>query len=213
MDRVIFTVVLGYLLGSVPFSLIVSRLVMKIDLREHGSGNLGAANTFRTLGATPGVAVLLLDACKGAASALLGALLWREGLALGQVELMLLGGLAAVCGHIWTVFASFRGGKGVAAAAGVFAAVAPAAFAISFATWVAVVAVWRYASLGSVVASVVLPFAVFATTWNRVEGWQSVFAVSVVVTILVVLRHRGNLGRILEGTERRLDLRRGEQSE
>jgi glycerol-3-phosphate acyltransferase PlsY len=213
MERIVITVVAGYLLGSVPFSLIVGKLVMGIDVRQHGSGNLGAANTLRTLGVTPGVAVLLLDACKGATGALVGSLLWREGLPAGEVELMLLGGLGAVCGHVWTVFASFRGGRGVAAAAGVFFAVAPAAAAMSLAVWVILVAVWRYVSLGSMIAAVILPVAVFGTTWKRVEGWQSLVAVSLAVAVLVVFRHRGNLERILKGTERKLSVPRGEESE
>jgi glycerol-3-phosphate acyltransferase PlsY len=213
MERIAAAVILGYVIGSVPFSLIIGKFVMGIDLRQHGSGNLGAANTFRTLGGTSGVAVLLLDASKGAAGAVVGSLLWREGLPLGQTELMLLGGLASVCGHVWTVFAAFKGGKGVAAAAGMFVAIAPAAFAISLGVWLVVVVIWRYVSLGSVVAGVVLPFSVFATCRNGAAGWQSVFVVSALVAILVVWAHRGNLGRLLDGTERRLTFRRGEQSE
>ncbi|UCF79252.1 MAG: glycerol-3-phosphate 1-O-acyltransferase PlsY [Candidatus Eiseniibacteriota bacterium] len=213
MERIVATVVLGYVLGSVPFSLIAGRFLRGIDLRQHGSGNLGAANTFRTLGPFPGVAVLLLDGSKGAASALVGSLLWRPGVVVGQVELMLLGGLAAVCGHLWTAFASFRGGKGVATAAGVFAAMAPVPFAIALGIWAAVVAVWRYVSLGSVVAAVALPLAILAAGRKQVEGWSSLLLVSMGVAALVVFRHRENLKRILSGSERQLNFRGGEESE
>ena len=209
MDRIILTIACGYLLGSVPFSLILGKLSTGIDLREHGSGNLGAANTFRTLGAMPGVGVLLLDVSKGAMSAIAGALLWRQGIGLGEVDLMLVGGFSAVCGHIWTVFASFKGGKGVAAAAGMFASIAPAAFGFSLAAWVLVVGVWRYVSLGSIVGAMVLPAAVYLTSARRVKGWESMFVVSLAVAILVLVVHRSNLKRLLQGTERKLCIRGG----
>lgn len=209
MDRIILTVLLGYLLGSIPFSLIVGKLATGIDPRDYGSGNLGAANTFRTLGAASGVGVLLLDVSKGAMSALAGSLLWRQGMGLGEVDLMLLGGLSAVCGHIWTVFASFRGGKGVATAAGMFISIAPLAFVFSLTAWVLVVVVWRYVSLGSIVGAIVLPIAVYLTSARRMNGWESMFVISLVVTMVVLVAHRGNLRRILQGTERKLSIHGG----
>ncbi|MCX5799876.1 MAG: glycerol-3-phosphate 1-O-acyltransferase PlsY [Candidatus Eisenbacteria bacterium] len=209
MDRIVLTVLFGYLLGSIPFSLIVGKLSKGVDPRDHGSGNLGAANTFRTLGAAPGVGVLLLDVSKGAMSALAGSLLWRQGIGLGEVDLMLLGGVSAVCGHIWTVFASFRGGKGVAAAAGMFLSIAPAALGVSLAVWVLVVARWRYVSLGSIAGAVVLPVAVYFTSAGRVNGWESMFGVSLAVAVLVLVAHRSNIRRILQRTERKLSLRGG----
>jgi glycerol-3-phosphate acyltransferase PlsY len=209
LDRIILTILFGYLLGSMPFSLIVGKLSKGIDPRDHGSGNLGAANTFRTLGAVPGVAVLLLDVSKGAMSALAGSLLWRQGSGVREADLMLLGGLSAVCGHIWTVFASFRGGKGAAAAAGMFMAIAPAAFSFSLLAWVLTVAVWKFVSLGSIVGAIVLPIAVYLTSAGRVEGWESMFVVSLAVAILVLVAHRSNVRRILQGTERKLSIRGG----
>jgi glycerol-3-phosphate acyltransferase PlsY len=122
---------------------------------------------------------------------------------------MLLGGLSAVCGHIWTVFASFRGGKGVAAAAGMFMAIAPAAFAFSLVAWVTTVVASRYVSLGSIVGVLVLPVAVYATSARNVDGWESTFVVSLAVLILVLVAHRSNVRRILQGTERKLNIRGG----
>lgn len=209
MERVIVSVALGYLLGAIPFSLIAGKLTRGIDLREHGSGNLGAANTFRTLGAGPGLVVLSLDAGKGAAGVAAAALLWRGSVGLGRTDLMLLAGLAAVAGHIWTVFASFKGGKGVATAAGVFAAIAPLAFVICLAVWLAAVSVSRYISLGSVLAAVCLPMAVYLTSSARTADWQRVFWVSLLVAAVVVARHRGNISRILRGNERKFSLRGG----
>jgi glycerol-3-phosphate acyltransferase PlsY len=209
LGRIILTILSGYLMGSIPFSLIVGKLSKGIDPRDYGSGNLGAANTFRTLGAVPGLGVLLLDVSKGAMSALAGSLFWRQGIGLREMDLMLLGGLSAVCGHIWTVFASFRGGKGVAAAAGMFMAIAPVAFVFSLGAWVMAVAAWRYVSLGSIVGAVVLPIAVYVTSARSVDGWESTFVVSLAVAILVLVAHRSNVRRILQGTERKLSIRGG----
>jgi glycerol-3-phosphate acyltransferase PlsY len=207
---IVLCLVLGYLMGAVPFSLVVARLTKGIDLRQHGSGNLGAANTFRTLGPGPGVAVLLLDAGKGVASAVVAAALWRSSSGLGKTDLMLLAGLAAIVGHIWTVFASFKGGKGVATAAGVFAAVAPAAFVICLGVWTATVVLSRYISLGSILAAVSLPVAVYLTAARETQGWKRILLVSVLVAVIVVVRHRGNIARILRGNERKFSLRGGQ---
>lgn len=209
LDRVVLAILAGYLLGSIPFSLVVGKISKGIDPRNHGSGNLGAANTFRTLGAGSGVAVLLLDVSKGAMGTLAGSLLWRSGVGLRETDLMLIGGLAAVCGHIWTVFASFKGGKGVATAAGMFLSIAPLAFAFSLAAWVLMVAVWIHISLGSIVGSVVLPVAVYFTSAKKAEGWESMFVVSLAVTVLVLVAHRNNIRRILNGTERKFSIRGG----
>lgn len=200
---------LGYVLGSIPFSLVVGKIAMGVDPRNHGSGNLGAANTFRTLGLAPGITVLLLDVSKGAMSALAGSLLWKQGTPLGPQDLMLLGGLAAVCGHIWTLFASFRGGKGVATAAGMFAAIAPLAFAVCFTVWILVVAISKYISLGSIIAAILLPIAVYATSAQRTGRSFSMLAVSLLVTAVVLVAHRGNFKRIFQGTERKLRIHGG----
>ncbi len=212
MGPIVLSIVTGYVLGAIPFSLIAGRLLRGIDLREFGSGNLGASNTLRTLGAGPGVAVLLLDAGKGALSVLVASLLWREGIGLTRTELMLLAGLASIAGHIWTVFASFKGGKGVATAAGVFAAVVPIAFAFCLGVWVVAVAASRYISLGSVLAAVSLPVAVYLTSDKNPERWHSVLWVSMIVAVIVIVRHRSNIARIIGGTERRFSLRGGQSN-
>jgi glycerol-3-phosphate acyltransferase PlsY len=156
------------------------------------------------------VAVLLLDAGKGVASAVVAAALWRSSSGLGKTDLMLLAGLAAIVGHIWTVFASFKGGKGVATAAGVFAAVAPAAFVICLGVWTATVVLSRYISLGSILAAVSLPVAVYLTAARETQGWKRILLVSVLVAVIVVVRHRGNIARILRGNERKFSLRGGQ---
>lgn len=210
MERVILSAAVGFFLGAIPFSLVAGKLLRGIDLRQFGSGNLGAANTFRTLGAAPGVAVLLLDAGKGVLSVLVASWLWQAGFGLGRTDLMLLAGLCAIAGHVWTPFASFSGGKGVATAAGVFAVVAPLALLICLIVWVVTVVVTRYISAGSILASISLPVGVYLTTIGEPGRWHSVLWISAAVAIIVVARHRGNIARILQGSERRFSLRGGQ---
>jgi glycerol-3-phosphate acyltransferase PlsY len=210
LERVILSAVVGFFLGAIPFSLLAGRLLKGIDLREFGSGNLGAANTFRTLGAAPGVTVLLLDVAKGALSVLIASWLWKAGLGLGRTDLMLLAGLCAIAGHVWTPFAAFSGGKGVATAGGVFAVVAPLALLICLVVWVVAVAVTRYISAGSILAAISLPVGVYLTTTAESGRWHSALWISAAVAIIVVARHRGNIARILDGSERRFSLRGGQ---
>lgn len=190
-------ILLAYLVGSLPTAYLVGRL-KGIDVRRVGSGNMGATNVYRTLGAGPAAVVLLIDAAKGAVAALLlprwfaltDPVLWGAVL-----------GLVAMLGHSRPVFLGFKsGGKGVATAGGVFAALAPIACVAGLIAFVFTVAVTRYVSLGSLVAAVVLPIAVAAT-----EGVRSVtFAAAVAVTLFVLWSHRSNIGRLRRGEERRL---------
>lgn len=187
-------VVAGYLLGSVPSSYIAGRLVRDIDLREHGSGNLGATNTFRVLGAKVAAPVMLFDVLKGFAPAAFFPL-WDGTSAWGWV---LAYGAAAILGHVFPVYMGFRGGKGVATAAGVFLALAPLAVLAAFAVWAAVLKVGRMVSLASICAAVVL-VAVLALTRTRPE----VLWLGVAVAAFVVFSHRANIGRIARGEEYR----------
>jgi len=183
----------GYLIGSVPFALILGRVWGVADLRVVGSGNLGATNVLRVSGVTPGILVALLDAAKGAASVLL-AQRWQ-----GPLELSAAAGVAAVIGHVFPVWAGFRGGKGVATSAGLFAVLAPAASLAAFIIFVATAWITRFVSVGSMVASVLLPPIAY------VSGSPApVVTAGVIVAGLIVLRHRSNLIRLRRGIERRL---------
>jgi glycerol-3-phosphate acyltransferase PlsY len=158
---------------------------------------VGAANVYRSAGRSLGVAVMLVDVCKGAGGVLLARLL--EG---GSSEGVALAGLGAVVGHIYPVWLRFVGGKGVAVACGVFALLAPVATIVAAAVFVVATWITRYVSLGSVLATLALP----AVEWTRV-GPDPVTLVATAVSALVLFRHRGNLARILQGTERRLGQR------
>ena len=188
-------ILLGYLAGSVPFAFLLARRA-GIDVRVAGSGNVGAANVMRTTGTRRAIVVMALDVAKGALAVAL-ALLVHAG-----VTLTALAAAAAVVGHIYPVWLRFHGGKGVAVAAGVFAVLAPIATAVAAALFLVIVSVTRYVSLGSIAASLALPPA----------AWMVGEPVAVVIAAagtgaLILFRHRGNIRRLREGTERRMGVR------
>ncbi len=186
---------LAYLVGSIPFAFIVARR-RGVDLRARGSQNVGASNVLRTAGVVSAVTAMCLDAVKGALAVLI-AYRFSSGLVLP-----VLAGLASVVGHIYPVWLGFRGGKGVATAAGVFAVLAPVAVAAATAVFVLTVFVTRYISIGSIAAAAAL--ALVAATG---EGPQAITVGAVSAAALIVHRHRDNLARLRAGTERRIGLR------
>lgn len=190
----ILCLLFSYLLGAVPFGYLVGRS-LGIDIRRFGSGNIGATNAFRVLGTGPGLLVLLGDAAKGAIPVLVGN-------RIGGPTLAVLAGILAVAGHNWPVFLRFRGGKGVATAAGMLAALTPKVILICVLLWVAVVALTRYVSLGSIVAAASAPIV----TLLLHQPWQFV-VVTMLVGLVIVWRHRPNIKRLLAGTEYKLGQR------
>jgi glycerol-3-phosphate acyltransferase PlsY len=187
-------IVIGYFIGSIPFAFLVARW-HGIDLRVAGSGNVGATNVLRTGGVSAGIVVLLLDGLKGALAVMVA-----QRLTTGSVT-PVAAGLASVVGHIFPVWLRFRGGRGVATAAGTFAVLAPFAVAAAAVIFTVVVWVTRFVSLGSVSAATILPVISALTE-------VSVVTVGAVVTaVLIVFRHRDNLQRVMAGTERRVGLR------
>ena len=199
---------LGYLCGALPWGLWLGRWVRGVDVRTLGSRNLGATNVYRTLGPALGVATLLLDIGKGAlATALLPDQAFARHFPGGREWCMVAVAVAAVSGHVWTCFAGFRGGKGVATTVGVLLAMAPASFAVFVAVFVATVALTRYVSLGSVLGAVAFAVALGLAAGGGVRS--PTFMVGVLLAVLVIVRHRENLVRLLRGTERRFSLRGG----
>jgi len=182
----------AYLLGSIPFGLIVGHLWAKIDIRKYGSGNIGMTNVLRTLGYMPGLLTLVLDGGKGTAAVLLAKLVSDDPL------VWLACGAFAIVGHNWSIFLRFQGGKGVATAAGVFLGVAPYVALALFTVFLVVVVITRYVSLGSIVAAATLPI------WLVIFGfpWPGL-ALGTLISIFTVVRHRANIGRLLSGTEYR----------
>ena len=193
--------VAAYVCGSFPSAYLAGRIVKGIDLRRVGSGNLGATNVYRELGLWPAIAVLLADAVKGAGPVLwFPRLLERTGGASDSIWWTLGFGASAIVGHARPIFLLWKGGgKGVATAAGVFAAVTPIATLVAFAAFVVVVSATRYVSLGSIIAAVALPIA----EWASGAPMPAVIA-GVIIAIFVIVSHRSNVYRLRSGTERRL---------
>ena len=189
-------ILLGYLAGSVPFAFLLARRA-GIDVRVAGSGNVGAANVMRTTGTRRAILVMALDVAKGALAVVLASVVVHAG-----VTLTALAAAAAVVGHIYPVWLRFHGGKGVAVAAGVFAVLTPIATALAAALFLVIVALTRYISLGSIAATVALPPA----AWVTGEPVAVVFAAAG-SGALILFRHRGNIRRLREGTERRMGVR------
>jgi glycerol-3-phosphate acyltransferase PlsY len=187
-------VAVAYLIGSIPFSFLVARAFGVHDVRQVGSGNVGATNVLRNAGKVAGALALLLDVGKGAAAAALAG-----RLAPGQAVLPAAAAVAAVVGHMYPVWLRFKGGKGVATGLGAFAPLAPLAALAAVAAFVLVGLTTRFVSLGSIAGGVTL--AGLALAWR---GPDPVAIAAVCTAALVVFRHRSNLRRILEGTERRV---------
>jgi glycerol-3-phosphate acyltransferase PlsY len=188
-----FVLALAYLLGSVPFSFLVARFFGVPDVREVGSGNVGATNVMRSAGKAAGILAFALDASKGAIAALAA-----QRLASGPV-LPPLAAAAAVLGHMFPVWLGFRGGKGVATGAGAFLPLAPLATAAAISAFVLTALATRYVSLGSVVGTLTLAAAAFLTGAHPALAWSAT-----VIGALVVFKHRANLERIVRGTESRV---------
>ena len=190
----------GYLLGSVPTGFLIGR-ARGLDLRAAGSGNIGAANALRVLGKPAGILVLVLDALKGAlACAGLPrlALQIAPGLPVGAEALAMVAGVAAILGHNYTCWLRFKGGKGIATSAGVLSVLMPVALLIALGIWGVVFAISRYVSLASIAASFGLPGIVWA-----LHGSQAMILIAALLAALALWKHKGNMRRLLDGTEHR----------
>jgi acyl phosphate:glycerol-3-phosphate acyltransferase len=186
----IVVLIVAYALGAIPFAYLVTRRVKGLDIRRVGSGNVGATNVLRSAGPALAIGVLLLDAAKGAIAVWLAR---RAGL---SEPFVALAGITAILGHIFPMWLGFRGGKGVATACGVFGLLTPrawlaAAIALILVTWIT-----RYVSFGAIVGTLVLPVATAATHEPR-----AVTLAAVAAAAIIVVKHRGNITRLLNGTE------------
>lgn len=192
ITKVLLLVLFSYLLGAIPTGYLIARKAMGIDIREHGSGNPGAANVYRTVGKWAGICTFSIDACKGFIPVTLALHVFPENywpaIACGTI---------AILGHMWTIYLKFRGGKGVATSAGVFAALLPIPTALAFTAFVICVALWGHISIGSIVACIVLPTASFFIGKHPM-------AINIMVTaigLLVIYKHIPNIKRLLAKKE------------
>ena len=197
----LLTAIFSYLLGSIPFGYILVRAFKGEDVRQSGSGNIGATNVSRT-SASLGVVTLVLDALKGIAAVMLARSLFP-----GRAGLLAWAALFAIVGHMFPVWLKFRGGKGVATGVGAFALLVPKTVLVAVAIFVGVVLLFRYVSLGSIVAFMLFPL--LAWGMNRTQITYGTLDLMIVASVLVVLKHHNNIRRLLAGTEGRFQLRRG----
>lgn len=193
---------IAYLLGSIPFGFLIVK-ARGADIRTAGSGNIGAANVTRNAGAVAGILTLLLDVGKGYAAVWIASRITG-----GEIMWMMAAAVLAVIGHMFPIWLGFKGGKGVATGLGVFLPICPQAVAAGIVLWILVVAFWRYSSLGSVVAAAALPIFVYFLYAPQHAPPAYVTMGTVLIAVLVLVKHRSNIERLIAGEETRLTLRR-----
>lgn len=184
--------ILGYFIGTISSSYLMGKFAGNIDIRKHGSGNLGATNTLRVLGLKAGIGVLLADFLKGMVATLIG--IWIGGKFGG-----LLGGLAAILGHNWPVFLGFKGGKGIATSLGLIFTLFPEIGAILLVLGIIIIIATRYVSLASLAGSVMFPILVAIFDYDPIY-----IIISIVIGALAIYRHRSNIERLIKGNENKI---------
>jgi len=218
MLLLVIIVILSYLVGSIPNSIIISKAVSGIDIRNHGSGNAGGTNVMRVLGWKYGLFVIFLDALKGAVAVVIISRLFYGPLPFENVSpfddftlVQIIAGMSAVIGHVWTVFAGFKGGKGIATALGMLLTLITVDMLIAVGIFTLVVLISKYVSLGSIIAAISVP-ATLIIRENLfhvdIPGYSTLLPFIIGVTALVIFTHRKNLVRILNGSENKISFRK-----
>lgn len=195
------TTLIAYLLGSIPFGYLIVRRQRGIDVRSTGSGSIGATNVMRNLGVLGFVATFLLDAGKGTLAVVLASRMTGD-----DPTAVAAAAVAAVLGHCFPVWLRFRGGKGVATGVGVFIAIAPLQVVLALAIFAVVVAIWRYVSLGSIVATAAFPVLVYFMKHPPIQ----VVVGAAGAAVIIIARHHANIARLLKGTENKLGQKKAE---
>ncbi len=211
-------IILSYLVGSIPSGILISRAVGKIDIRDHGSGNIGGTNVFRILGWKYGLLVLVLDALKGVFTVVVVARLYYADFlfiqpvtSLDFTLVQLIAGIIAVIGHVFTVFAGFKGGKGVATGLGVLLVMATIDLLIAIGLFIILVWLFRYVSLGSMLGTISIPITLSIRKYifgASIEGYWTLLPFLVLIAVLVVLTHLANISRLVKGTEHKIEFKK-----
>lgn len=213
MISFISVILLSYLLGSIPTSVWVGKIYKKVDIREHGSGNAGATNTFRVLGWKAGSVVALIDIAKGfvAAGYISRLAYYFDGVptAIGpwetEIFIQLIAGLSAILGHMYPLYAKFKGGKGVITAAGMLLAIEPISISITLVVFLTILGISRYVSLASILASLIYPITLIIMRYVLgvpIDG--SLIVITTFIALFIVFKHRDNIKRLLDGNENRI---------
>lgn len=207
MLNLIFMIIIAYLVGSIPTAIIYGKIFRGIDIREHGSGNAGATNVFRVMGWKSGLIVLLIDITKGLIATLFIYKIAINSVPFEPVLIQIIAGLSAVFGHIWTVFAGFKGGKGVGTGAGMIIGIIPEAVLAGLIIFIITVKLTRYVSLGSLLASITIPFYLFfKKIFFQDSVSKTIMLFALFIPILIIYTHRSNIVRLLNGTENKIKL-------
>ncbi len=208
MLNLVLIIALSYLVGSIPTSIIVGKLVKGIDIRNYGSGNPGGTNVIRVVGLGWGIFVILFDAFKGFfATYFIAKWFYGDASILNLTTLQIIAGCSAVIGHIWTIFAGFKGGKGVSTSAGMLLGIAPVDLLIALMIFVIIVALTRYVSLGSIISAILFPFVIIFTEKILKLEHSDFFTLLIfgsLIAVLIVYRHRSNIKRLIAGNENKL---------
>ena len=215
-------IILSYLVGSIPTSILISKATFGIDIREHGSGNAGGTNVMRILGWKQGLLVILFDTLKGAFAVVVIARLYYGPLPFANVSpfddftlVQIIAGIAAVIGHVWTIFAGFKGGKGIATALGMLLMLVTIDMLIGIGVFLLVVTISRYVSLGSLVGAISIPISLVLREnvfHEHISGYATLLPFIIFLTVLVMYTHRKNVIRILNGTENKLSFKKKTKS-
>ncbi len=210
MLNLLITVLIAYLFGSFPTAILAGKLLKKIDIRDYGSGNAGATNVFRVLGWKAGLTVLLIDMFKGFVPVYFVAPYFQPDPNL-VIYFQVAAAIAAIAGHIWTIFAGFKGGKGVGTSAGAFLGLAPLPLVIALVVFVIIVALTRYVSLGSLLAALTfLLVLVLQKYMLGVPVSDVLIYLSVVIVALIWYAHRSNIKRLLQGNENKIEFKKSQ---
>lgn len=193
----------AYFLGSIPVGWIVARLFFKTDIRSKGSGNIGATNALRQFGTAVGLIVLLLDMSKGIIAVLLAKSIYGSG-----AMMVVICGLLAILGHVFPIWLKFKGGKGVATAAGVFIALTPISLLIALLVFIVVVVITRYVSLGSIVAALSLLAVNVISIFRQPNKDYALLILVVLIVAMIIYKHKENITRLIRGNENKISFTR-----
>ncbi|MGD1006169.1 MAG: glycerol-3-phosphate 1-O-acyltransferase PlsY [Ignavibacteriaceae bacterium] len=215
-------ILLSYLVGSIPTSIIVSKLTKGIDIRDYGSGNAGGTNVMRVLGWKQGLVVIILDSLKGVLAVIVIARLHYGAIPFTNVTpfddftlIQIIAGIAAVIGHVWTVFAGFRGGKGIATALGMLLMISTIDMLVAVGIFIVVVFVSRYVSLGSILGAIAVPLTLVIreNVFNvNIPNYSTLLPFIILVSLIVIFTHRKNVVRLINGNEHKLNFSKKKKS-
>ena len=221
MINLLVIIVISYLLGSIPNSIIISKMAKGIDIREHGSGNAGGTNVIRVLGFKIGFLVIFLDALKGALAVVVVARLFFGSMPFHNATpfddftlIQIIAGASAVIGHIWTIFAGFKGGKGIATALGMLLVLITVDMLIAVGVFVIVVSISKYVSLGSIFAAITVPLALIVREnifQVNIPSYHILLSFLIPLSLLVIFTHRKNISRLLKGNESKFNFSKKKQ--